>query len=174
MRDRDTVIRHPHEANVTRKAGRKHVDVIDPRVSVSMQEEGATVTLFFDPEKAHAGDAPLLEVRLTPLASGEFAPWRLLPKLPLHTRYARASLTWEHEGAAAALRALQAVDERRRGLSDDRLRYVAEVYEGLVAEGEKYPIKALAAMQHVDKSTASRWVAKARERGLLKDRKEDQ
>jgi hypothetical protein len=167
MRDRDTVIRHPHEANVTRKGGRKHVDVVDPRVSVSMQEAGATVTLFFDPERAHAGDAPLLEVRLTPPENGEFAPWRLLPKLPLHTRYARASLTWEHEGAAAALRALQAVDERRRGLSDDRLRAVAEIYEGLVAEGERYPVKALAALQHVDKSTASRWITAARRRGFL-------
>jgi hypothetical protein len=87
--------------------------------------------------------------------------------LPLHTRYARASLTWKHEGAAAALRALQGVDERRRGLSDDRLRVVAEIYEGLVAEGERHPVKALAAMQHVDKSTASRWITAARQRGLL-------
>ena len=170
MRDRDTVIRHPHEVSVSRKAGRKHVEVIDPRVSASMQEEGATVTLFFDPKRAHAGDAPLLEVRLTPPASGKFEPWRLLPKLPLHTRYARASLTWEHEGAAAALRALQAVNERRRGLSDDRLRAVAEIYKGLVAEGERYPVKALAALQHVDKSTASRWVSAARRRGLLEEK----
>lgn len=168
MRDRDTEIRHPHDANITRKAGRKHVDVIDPRVSVSMQEEGATVTLFFDPERALAGDAPLLEVRLTPPVSGEFAPWGLMAKLPLYSAYARASLTWEHDNAAAALRALRKVNRTRRGLSDDQLRAVAETYEALVADGERYPVKALAALQHVDKSTASRWISAARKRGFLR------
>lgn len=155
MRDSDTVVRSPHSDD-------------DERVSVSMQEDGATLTIFFDPETAWSGRAPVLEVRLTPVvADGEFQPWKLLPKLPLHLKYARASLTWQQEGAGAALAALRGVDERRRGLSDDRLRAVAEIYEALVAEGEKYPIKALAATQHVDKSTASRWVTAARKRGLL-------
>ena len=167
MLDRDTVIRDPHEANVTRKAGRRHVDVIDPRVSVSMQEQGAALTLFFDRADAHSGESALLEVRLTPTAGGDFEPWQLLPTLPLHLRYARAWLAWRLDDANAALRALRQVSSTRRGLSDDFLHTVAQIYGALVAEGEKYPVKALAAAQYVDKSTASRWVSAARSRGLL-------
>ena len=167
MRGRDTVVNDPHDATVSRQGGKKKVVEDDPRVSVVMQEEGATVTLFFDRERAYAGDAPLLEVRLTPPAIGEFAPWGLMAKLPLYTAYARASIIWDTESAVAALRALRQVNRTRRGLSDDQLRAVAETYEALVAEGERYPVKALAATQHVDKSTASRWISAARARGLL-------
>ncbi len=167
MLDRETTIRVPHDATVTREAGRKVVTVHDPRVSVEMLEEGATLTLFFDAERAQAGDAPLLEIRLTPTAAGTFEPWRLMPNLPLHTQYARASLAWKRDDAAAALRALRTVETTRRGLSDDFLRIVARLHADLVTEGERYPVTALAANQHVDKSTASRWVSAARERGLL-------
>jgi hypothetical protein len=167
VRDRDTVIRSPHDATAIREGGKTRWVKQDPRVSVEMQEEGATVTLFFDPERALAGDAPLLEVRLTPTAGGEFAPWKLMAKLPIYTAYARASLTWETESAAAALRALRRVNITRRGMSDDQFRAVAETYESLIAEGERYPVKALAALQDVDKSTASRWISAARARGFL-------
>jgi hypothetical protein len=167
MLDRDTVIRSPHAATHVRKDGRTVTQVDDPRVSVTMQEEGATLALFFDRERAWAGDAPLLEVRLTPTAGGVFEPWRLLPTLPLQLQYARASLAHDRDNVAAALRALRQVTTTRRGLSDDFLRLVAELYGSLVAEGESYPVKALAAAQHVDKSTASRWVSAARKRGLL-------
>jgi hypothetical protein len=163
----NTVIRNPHEVVVTRKAGRTHRDKVDPRVSVAMQEEGATLTLFFDPETALSGDAPLLEIRLTPTAGGEFEPWRLLPNLLLHVQYARAELAWDRDDASAALRALRQVSTTRRGLSDDFLGTVARLYDALIAEGEKYPVKTLAAAQHVDISTASRWVSAARARGLL-------
>lgn len=171
MRDRDTVIRNPHDATAIREGGKTRWVTHDPRVSVEIQEEGAAVTLFFDPDRALAGDAPLLEVRLTPTAGGEFAPWKLLPELPKYTAYARASLTWDTDGAGAALRALRKVNRTRRGMSDDQLRAVAESYESLIAEGEQHPVKALAALQHVDKSTASRWISAARARGLL-DRKD--
>jgi hypothetical protein len=167
MDDRDTVIRSPHEAVVTRERGRTIRRVVDPRVSVSMQEEGATLTVFFDPTTALSGDAPVQEIRLTPTAAGEFEPWQLLPRLPQHLRYARASLGRRPDVASAALNALRQMGRTRRGTSDDWLRLIAQDYASLVAEGERYPIKALAAMRHADKSTASRWVAKARERGLI-------
>ena len=167
VRDRDTVIRRPHDAIATRKAGVTTRAVHDPRTSVAMQEEGATVTLFFDPEAALAGDAEVLEIRLTPAQTGDFEPWRLMPRLPLYLQYARASLAWEHDDAAAALRALRKAGSTRRGLSDDFLRIVAQEYSALVEAGERYPIKALAAAQHADKSTASRWVSAARARGFL-------
>ena len=52
---------------------------------------------------------------------------------------------------------------------DVELRLVAQRYETLVAEGERYPITALAAAERVHKSTASRWVSAARRRGLLQE-----
>jgi hypothetical protein len=174
MLDRDTVIRSPHDVTVTRKGGRTERQVHDPRVSVAIQEEGATLTLFFDADTAWSGDAPLLEIGLSPTASGEFEPWRLLPNLPLHLQYARASLARQHGDVDAALRALRKVSSTRRGLSDDFLRIVAQIYESLVTEGERYPVKALAKAQHVDVSTASRWVTAARDRGLLEPPKEVQ
>jgi hypothetical protein len=155
MLDRDTVITSPGPNDP------------DQRLTVEIQEEGATLTLFFDRERAFAGDAPLLEVRLTPAAGGGFEPWRLLPKLPLHSRYARAALRHDRGDAAGALRALREIDTTRRGLSDDSLRIIAELYQSLIAEGERYPVKALALTQHVDKSTASRWIKAARDRGLI-------
>jgi hypothetical protein len=167
MLDRDTEIRHPHDSTVSREGGRKQVRGDDPRVSVSMQEEGATLTLFFDPETAWSGEAPLLEVRLSPTISGTFEPWRLLPTLPHHLQYARASLARDRGDIAAALKALQRVNSPRRGLDDEFLRDVGAYYKQLIYEGERYPIKALAAMRHVDKSTASRWVAAARAHGFL-------
>ena len=168
MRDRDTVIRHPHDETVTRKDGRTKTWINDPRTSVAMQEEGATLTLFFEGgDPVWTGESPLLEIRLRPTAGGEFEPWRLLPNLPLHLQYARASLAWRRDDAAAALRALRKVSSTRRGLSDDFLRLVAQLHESLVTEGEAYPVKALAKMQHVDNSTASRWITAARARGFI-------
>jgi hypothetical protein len=167
MRDRDTEIRHPHDSTVTREGGRKQVRIDDPRVSVSMQEEGATLTLFFEPDTAWTGEAPLLEVRLSPTTGGTFEPWRLLPTIPHYLQYARASLARDRGDVVAALNALQRVNAPRRGLDADFLRDVGAYYKRIVDEGERYPIKALAAMQHVDKSTASRWVAAARARGFL-------
>jgi hypothetical protein len=168
MLDRDTVIRDPHAATVTRSGGKRRVRVDDRRVSVAMQEQGATLTLFFEPELAWTGEAPLLELRLEPPASGKpFEPWRLVPRLPLHLQYARATLAHDHDNVTAALRALRQISSTRRGLSDDFLRLVAQAYTALVAEGEPHPIKALAEMQPVDKSTASRWVSAARERKFL-------
>jgi hypothetical protein len=95
-----------------------------------------------------------------------------MPNLPLHLQYARASLAHRAHDVVAALRALRQVSSTRRGLSDDFLRLVAQLYGSRVAESEAYPVKALAAMQHVDKSTASRWVSAARDRGLLRDQEE--
>jgi hypothetical protein len=67
-----------------------------------MQEQGAAVTLFFDRELAFTGDAQLLEIRLSPPASGNFDPWRLMPDLPLHLAYARASLAGRNDDVVAA------------------------------------------------------------------------
>jgi hypothetical protein len=167
MLHRDTEIHHPHDEVVTRKDGVTERVTRDPRVSVSMQEEGATVTLFLDPDRAWAGDAALLEVRLTPTKSGDFQPWLFMKTLPFHLQYARATLAREHGDAHAALHALRQLSSTRRGHSDDFLRIVAQLHSQLIKEGEPHPIKALAKTQDVDVSTASRWVTAARQRGLL-------
>lgn len=132
-----------------------------------MHEQSAVITLFFHPESALAGDAPLLEVRLSPTAGDTFEPWKLMPQLPLYLRYARASLAGQHGDVMSALRALRQVTSTRRGLSDDFLRLVATAHDSLTAEGEPYPVKTLAEMQHVTISAASRWISAARQRGFL-------
>ena len=167
MRDQDTVVRSPHEATRTRKNGKTETRVQDPRVSVAMQTDGAELVLFFEPERAWTGDAELLEIRLTPPESGRFEPWRLMPQIPGHLQYARATLAHREGDIRDALRALRENNSPRRGLDPDFLRFVAEQYKTLVAEGEPYPIKALAEMQFADKSTASRWVSAARKQGFL-------
>jgi hypothetical protein len=167
--DRDTVIRSPHAATRTCVDGRTETRIDDPRVSVSMQEDGATLTLFFDPDMAWTGEAPLAEIRLSPPATGEFAPWRLMPRLPLNLQYARASLAYDRGDAVAALRALREIGSTRRGLGDEFLRAVADAYRSVIAAGQPHPVKALAMMAPADISTASRWISAARARGLLDD-----
>jgi hypothetical protein len=167
MLHRGTEVRHPHDEVVTRKDGVTERDTRDTRTSVSMHEDGAILTLFFEPDTAFTGKAELLEVRLTPTTGGEFQPWQLMPTLPLHLQYARATLAREHGDAHAALRALRRLSHTRRGHSDEFLRIVAQLHGQLVKEGEPHPIKSLAKTQDVDVSTASRWVTAARRRGLL-------
>jgi hypothetical protein len=58
----------------------------------------------------------------------------------------------------------------RRGLDADFYKLVAESYKALVAEGEEHPVKALAEMQPVDISTASRWIKEARRRGFIREK----
>jgi hypothetical protein len=157
--DRYTEVRHPASDN-------------DGRISVAVQDQGATLTLFFPAETGLSGEADPVEVRITPPASGKFEPWRLLPQMPLYAAHARALLAYDTRGRWAALLALQEANAPGRGLSDGFLRMVAEAYRALVAEGERYPVKAMAASQHRDKSTVSRWISAARQRGFL-EAKED-
>jgi hypothetical protein len=167
----DFEIRSPHDATPTRKDGKTEWRVDDRRVSVSIEERGATLVFFFDPDTAWTGKAPLLEVRLATPATGKFEPWPLLPRLANYLQYARAALARDDGRAADALGALRTLNSTRRGLDDEFLRAVALAYKALVAEGEPYPVKTLAEMQSVVKSTASRWITAARARGYLKERK---
>jgi hypothetical protein len=59
------------------------------------------------------------------------------------------------------MRALRRAGATRRGLSDEFYRLVADAISG-----KEHPVKVLAEMQQVDKSTASRWVSAARARGF--------
>jgi hypothetical protein len=158
MQDRDTVIRHPHS-----KA--------DRRTSVTMKTRGCDLVLFFDDL---SGDGPVRELRLLPdtatLDPGVFR--QFMPQAPLYFQYARAAIKFDRGQVRESLVALRDVGATRRGLGEDFYRQVARQYETLIAEDEKHPVKALAAMNYVTISTASRWISGARARGLIEERKE--
>jgi hypothetical protein len=160
MLHRNTHVRSPHSDS-------------DLRLSVVMKEAGATLTLFFPLDTGWAGESELLELRLEPDNGTPFEPWRLVPRLPLYLQYARATLADRRDDMAAALRALRDAGATRRGLGDDFDSLVAQSYGALVAEGERHPVKALAEMQPVDISTASRWIKEARRRGLIPEKEAD-
>jgi hypothetical protein len=171
MFDRDTVITSPHDATVTFEGAKKHVEVHDPRTSVAMIEGGVKLTLFFVGEDAFLGEADPVEIRLEPRPGSEpFDPWRLMPKLPLYVSYAKASLAHRQDDIQRTLLALRTLGTSRRGLGDQFYRTVAEMYQSLVSAGERHPVKALADLQPVDISTASRWVKEARKRGYVPEK----
>ena len=133
-------------------------DPRNERVSVSMRDRGFEVVMFFEwKPDAHAkaappvaiGDGPLLEVRLLPdrepMTSGKLREF--MPRADLYVRYARASAKfWNREEAGAMLEALREVAKGRTALDDRFYRTVADVYTALVADGERHPVKAMAAM----------------------------
>ena len=127
MLDSETVIRSPHDATVTLRRGNKHVQVNDPRTSVTMADQGCEVVLFFEGAD-FSGEAQLLEVRMLPAAGAPFEPWRCVRRLPLYLKYARAAMTWEHRDATKALWVLRQLGNTRRGLSDDFYRRIARSY----------------------------------------------
>ena len=89
-----------------------------------------------------------------------------LPRLDLFLAPARAALDWDFGKMREAGEKLRAVNRPGRGLSPEFLQYIAVEYQTLVAEGERYPIKALAARyQPIHPSAVSRWISAARARG---------
>jgi hypothetical protein len=153
MLDKNTEVHAPHSKK-------------DKRVSVTMVESWATITLFYL-ETGLSGDDQPIEVRIEPPPSGQFEPWQLAPRLPLYVKYARAAMLWDDGAAVNALRALRDAGATRRGLSDDFYRRIADSYETIQAAGERYPVKTIAELNNVVISTASRWITEARRRGYL-------
>lgn len=172
MQDRDTRIRHPHAATVTRAGGKKRVQVHDPRVSVTMKTRGCELVIFFDDL---SGEGPIREIRLLPdTATLEPSVLRqFMPRAPLYAQYARAAIKFNRGEVRESLMALRDVGATRRGLGEDFYRQVARQYAELVAEGERHPVKALAEMNYVTISTASRWISGARNRNLIEEREEE-
>jgi hypothetical protein len=91
------------------------------------------------------------------------------PQVNLYLAVARASMSWDFGDARAAAELLRQIGRPGRGLSDDFYRLIAGQYKALVAEGERHPVKALAAIQpgKTNISTASRWIKEAKRRGLI-------
>jgi hypothetical protein len=160
---KQTTVRIPADATSTRRGGKKHVEVHDPRTSVTMPTPGGELTLYFDGPLA---EGPLREVRLIPGAE----PWRLMSRLPLYVQYAKAAAAMRQNDTVAALRALRDAGTGVRGHGDDFYRTVASMYNAFVAAGEPSPIKAIAESQPVTISAASKWVKRARELGLIPEK----
>jgi len=165
MRDRDTEIRIPYEAKVTRRNGKKHVEEIDPRLGVTLYEYGCALTFFFPPGGIDTRGEPL-EIRIKQVGDNP-QPWRLVYRYFDYLGYVRAACAFDREGAAKALRLLQ--QQRRPRHDDEFFGIVRDLYVQLLNEGERRPITEFAARVGRDVSTASRWIAEARRRGLLEE-----
>lgn len=163
MLDSETVIRFPHSGTVTRKNGKTIRKTIDPRTSVTIKDHGCELVLFFEGDDL-SGKAPLLEVSVRPDHGTLLKAHALMPRLPLYLTYARAAMAGRQEDAGKSLKALREAGKGRRGLSDDFYKLVIQSYTSIVAEGELFPVKALADLHGVKISTASRWITEARRR----------
>jgi hypothetical protein len=147
----------------------------DVGATVVVKERGCELHLLFD---GRAGDAPLLELRVVSDTGWALEPSkarRLVPQLDLYLALARAGMSWEFGDARAAADALRLIGRPGRGLTDDFFRLIAATYDAMVAEGERYPVKAIAEAYHGSQSAASRWVTETRRRGYLppKEAKDD-
>lgn len=72
-------------------------------------------------------------------------------------------------GGDAAADIYERAKAPRRGLplTDDELREVADIYREAVARGDRSPTRAVGEAKHAARSTAARWVGKARKKGFL-------
>lgn len=120
------------------------------------------------------GEGDVLKLRIAPLAKkGSLRPEMMRyvgKRYAVLVEHARASIAGRKGDSTAAVRALRAAGRTARGLGDQHYQLVAEQYVTLVKNGERAPIKALAALNHVTISAASRWVKEARRRGYLTGR----
>jgi hypothetical protein len=120
------------------------------------------------------GEGDVLRLRIAPVAKkGSLRPEMMRDlgkRYPVLVEYALASFAGRKGDAAAAVRALRAAGKTARGLGDRHYQLVAEQYLTLVDNGERAPIKALAGLNHVTISAASRWVKEARRRGYVPER----
>lgn len=91
-----------------------------------------------------------------------------------YLKYARSVLTFERERTREALRNLGRAGRTKRGLSIDFLSGVAADYRDLLAMDEPHPVKALGELHQVKISTASRWLSRARELGLIDNEGKEQ
>ena len=115
-------------------------------------------------------EGPLLEVRILP-DTKELAPRTLrefLPKASQYVRYARAVLTNDKDVWRSSAQALRQVGATRRAAwARTSIASSRKTTRPGIAEGEPYPVKALADMHQVGISTASRWVKGARDAKLI-------
>jgi hypothetical protein len=84
-------------------------------------------------------------------------------RFPSYVSFARSYLDYQAGGGGGKPPVRK---QRRRRLTDDDLRAIARQYQAFDRHSGR-PVTELAAAHGVNPSTASRWVARARERGML-------
>lgn len=166
------------------------VQANDPRITVTLQEVGTPWPIRFHFLNIAADESGQIEHReylhvgfelgeqfasvpgtpYTPLTEepeplDPVALQRIAGNYASYVEFARHAIVLEQEGMAGALRRLRPGRKPAR-LNDDFLRLVADDFRAR-REATSAPLKELAAEQHVDISTASRWVKEARRRGFL-------
>lgn len=104
---------------------------------------------------AEQGDGPELELDGKPA-------WRL----DIALRPEPSPTSADRESARTMLRARLRQPRRGIPISDDDLREIAALYRAAVLEGRP-PTKTVSDAMHVSRPTASRWIARARERKML-------
>ncbi len=85
-----------------------------------------------------------------------------------YLKIAEQSLALQIDGTGALAGALRGRHRKRARLTDDFLRMVAADYRALAGTGEPAN-KKIAELYNVTPGGASKWIARARERGLLED-----
>ena len=90
---------------------------------------------------------------------------RIAEDYSTYVELARNALVLNQEGVTGALKRLRPGPKPAR-LTDDFYRLIAADYEARRRAGE-HAVKELAMAQHVDISTASKWIRTARDRGLI-------
>jgi hypothetical protein len=166
------------------------VQADDPRITVTLQEVGTPWPIRFhflniaDDESGqiehreylHVGfelgeqfasmpGTPLRPLTEEPEPLDPIAVQRVASKYVTYLEFARHAIVLDQEGMTGAIRRLRPGRKPAR-LTDDFYRLVADDFRAR-RESTSAPLKELAAAQHVDISTASRWVKEARRRGYL-------
>jgi hypothetical protein len=172
--DDATTIQFPHRVLRDRRGGIHPLAKPDDRLSVTIRDDETPwpLRLYF---ASFAPDAPLIGVEFgdecsrseLDLATVE----RIARNLPFYEQYARAMIQWDDGkgDAEKALAMLSYIGAGRRSLPRGFFQIVAADYNTRRRAGETAPITAIARSHGVYKSTAGRWVAEARRRGLIKE-----
>jgi hypothetical protein len=153
-------------------------------VPVHIQEGDCEIVLYF---RDLSGEGEVLALEINPRRASEsldeFEPAKVArtqlgidPAIvrrvgrnySTYVAYARALLQFNRDRARETLRALRATGRTRRGLSPDFLSVIATDYCAARDIGDPHPLTTLAEKHGpIALSTASRWVKRCRELGLL-------
>jgi len=160
----------------------------DPRIAVTLQEAGTPWPIRFyflnisddehpeHREYLHVGfelgehfaserGTPLVPLAEEPEPLDPIAVQRIASNYASYLEVARHAIVLDQEGMTGAIQRLRPGRKPAR-LTDDFYRLIADDFRAR-REVTSAPLKELAAAQHVDISTASRWVKEARRRGYL-------
>ena len=128
-----------------------------------------------------AGEGDLQELRVLPGGASlkPHAVARFAPQVGLYINFARSAMRILGSPEGESKESFRAnIDPVRKlrfsggPLDDEFYKEIAETYEGLVAGGERHPVKAISQMYGVTIGASSRWISGARERNFLPPKEE--